>query len=88
MKRVILFGLFLLIFLPGCTQEPEITEQEAIDIVEELHTNSFGNAEVISIEYKWNHYEVEWENTEDCQWGIDTVDGEDGRVEMRESAIC
>ncbi|MBT2584225.1 hypothetical protein [Planococcus sp. ISL-109] len=88
MKRFNLLALFLLIFLTGCMQEPQITEQQAIGIVEELHTNSFGNAEVISIEYKWGRYEVEWENEGNCEWGIDHVDGEDGSVDMKEASIC
>ncbi|MGM0898243.1 MAG: hypothetical protein ACQEV0_10090 [Bacillota bacterium] len=88
MKRFSLLLFILAFFLASCMQEPQITEQQAIDIVEQLHTNSFGTAEVISIDYGWGRYEVEWENRGNCEWGIDHVDGEDGRVEMKQASIC
>ena len=88
MRRSILFAFIFIMFLTGCNQQPQITEQQAIDIIEQLHTNSFGDAEVISIDYHWGRYEVEWENADDCQWGIDHVDGEDGSVKMKQATIC
>ena len=88
MKRLSLLVLFLSSLLLGCMQEPQITESEALAIIEELHTNSFGTAEVISIDYDWGRYEVEWENEGNCEWGIDHVDGDDGSVEMKQASIC
>lgn len=88
MKRLSLLALFLSSLLFGCMQEPQISESEAIAIIEELHTNSFGTAEVISIDYGWGRYEVEWENEGNCEWGIDHVDGDDGSVEMKQASIC
>lgn len=88
MKRLSLLVLFLSSLLFSCMQEPQITESEAIAIIEELHTNSFGDAEVLSIEYNWGRYAVEWENEGNCEWGIDHVDGEDGSVEMKQASIC
>lgn len=87
MKRLSLLIIFLSIFLIGCMQQPQITESEAIAIIEELHTNSFGDAEVMSIEHSWGRYEVEWENAGNCEWGIDHVDGDDGNVEMKQASI-
>lgn len=88
MKRLSLLVLFLSSLLFGCMQEPQISESEAIAIIEELHTNSFGEAEVISIDYRFGRYEVEWENEGNCEWGIDHVDGDDGSVEMKQASIC
>lgn len=88
MKELSLLIMFLSIFLFGCMPQPQITESEAIATIEELHTNSFGDAEVLSIEYSWGRYEVEWENEGNCEWGIDHVDGDDGRVEMKQASIC
>lgn len=88
MKRLSLLVMFLSIFLIGCMLQPQITESEAIAIIEELHTNSFGTAEVISIDYSFGRYAVEWENEESCEWGIDHVDGDDGSVEMKQASIC
>ncbi|ALS74979.1 hypothetical protein AUC31_06950 [Planococcus rifietoensis] len=88
MKRLSLLVLFLSPLLFGCMQEPQITESEAIAIIEELNTNSFGTAEVISIEYSWGRYELEWENEGNCEWGIDHVDGDDGSVKMKQASIC
>lgn len=87
MKRLILL-IILCMFLFGCMQQPQITESEVIAIIEELHTNSFGDAEVLSIKYKWGRYEVEWENEGNCEWGIDHVDGDDGNVKMKQASIC
>lgn len=88
MKRLILLIMLLSIFLFGCIQQPQITESEAIAIIEDLHTNSFGDAEVLSIDYNWGRYEVEWENEENCEWGIDHIDGDNGSVEMKQASIC
>jgi len=88
MKRLSLFLLILCMFLFGCMPEPQITESEAIAIIEQLHTNSFGTAEVISIDYRFGRYAVEWENEGNCEWGIDHVDGDDGSVEMKQASIC
>ncbi|KYG58491.1 hypothetical protein [Planococcus maritimus] len=80
--------IILYMFLFGCIQAPEITESEAIAIIEQLHTNSFGTAEVISIDYHFGRYAVEWENEGNCEWGIDHVDGDDGSVTMKQASIC
>ncbi|WP_434401597.1 hypothetical protein M1Q06_03485 [Planococcus sp. 11815] len=88
MKRLSLLVLFLSSLLFGCMQEPQISESEAIAIIEDFHTNSFGDAEVFSIEYNWGRYEVEWENEGNCEWGIDHVDGDNGSVEMKQASIC
>ncbi|MEZ0481174.1 hypothetical protein [Planococcus sp. SSTMD024] len=88
MKHLSLLIAFSSIFLFGCMQQPQITESEATAIIEELHTNSFGDAEVLSIEYNWGRYAVEWENRGNCEWGIDYVDGDDGQVEMKQASIC
>ncbi|MFK8794873.1 hypothetical protein [Planococcus plakortidis] len=88
MKRLSLLALFLSSLLFGCIQEPQISESEAIAIIEELHTNSFGTAEVISIDYRFGRYVVEWENEGNYEWGIDHVNGDDGKVEMKQASIC
>ena len=88
MKGLSVLVMFLSIFLVGCMPQPQITGSEAIAIIEELHTNSFGDAEVLSIEYNWGRYEVQWENEGNCEWGIDHVDGDDGSVEMKQASIC
>lgn len=87
MKRLSLLTI-LCMFLFGCMQAPKITESEAMAIIEQLHTNSFGTAEVISINYRFGRYAVEWENEGNCEWGIDHVDGDDGRVTMKQASIC
>ncbi len=88
MKRLSLFIMLLSVLLVGCMQAPEITEAEAVAIIEQLHTNSFGTAEVISIDYRFGRYAVEWENEGNCEWGIDHVDGDDGSVTMKQASIC
>ncbi|MBU9674005.1 hypothetical protein KQ939_13785 [Planococcus sp. CP5-4] len=85
MKRL---SLRLLILFFGCMPQPQITESEAIAIIEQLHTNSFGTAEVISIDYRFGRYAVEWENEGNCEWDINHVDGDDGSVEMKQASIC
>lgn len=65
-----------------------LTENEAAVLVEQLHTNSIGTVDTLSIDYENGQYIVEWENKENCEWGIDYVDGQSGRIEMGEATIC
>lgn len=83
---ILLICLFL---LSGCSAtDPTITENEAAALVEQHHTNSIGTVDTLSIDYENGQYIVEWENKENCEWSIDYVDGQSGRIEMGEATIC
>lgn len=88
MIRVCMLGLIVLLLFGCGAVEPELTETEVIEMIEGLHSNSFGNAKVIAIKYERNRYVVEWENEGNCEWGVDHVDGVTGEVEMAETTIC
>lgn len=83
---ILLTCLFL---LGGCSPaDPTITKNEAAALVEQLHTNSIGTVDTLSIDYENGQYIFEWENKENCEWGIDYVDGQSGRIKIGEATIC
>lgn len=90
MRKTSIFILltFLLIFTGCSNADPEITELEAKALVEQNHANSVGVVEIISVSYEHGQYVVEWENEENCEWGVDYVDGQSGDIEMSETTIC
>lgn len=90
MKKIISAIFVLLIFIIGGCNSPElkVSEEQAKFSVIEHHTGYIGNVKILSIELKKNNYIVEWENEENCDQGIDSVDGENGDIEMIEASIC
>ena len=91
MKKIgyIIVFVLVLFIASGCNDAtPKITEEQAKSIVIEQHTNTIGEVEIISVTHKNNEYIIEWENKENCENGIDSVDDQDGEVEMVEASIC
>ncbi|MBN8192969.1 hypothetical protein JI667_12530 [Bacillus sp. NTK074B] len=83
MKRTSL--MFAGLLLVGCQGiESEMTEEQAKAVVLEHHG---GTVEIVSVTKEWNKYIVAWENEEDCETGIDTVNKK-GEVETQGRAIC
>lgn len=79
---------FLLIF-SGCSNaDPKITESEVETLVEQHHANSLGTVEITSVSYEHGQYVFERENEENCEWGVDYVDGQSGDIEINEATIC
>ncbi|HAQ08407.1 MAG TPA: hypothetical protein DCR24_13145 [Bacillus bacterium] len=89
-KMGCIFVFLLFLFLAsGCDNAtPKITEEQAKSIVIEQHTNTIGEVEIKSVTHKNNEYIIEWENKENCENGIDSVNDQDGEVEMVEASIC
>lgn len=85
---IILFVLSLYI-LAGCQNaNPKITEEEAEAIVNEKHTGAIGKVEIVSISHKRGKYIVEWENTDNCENGVDHIDDQSGGYIKGEATIC
>lgn len=90
-KKKIVFTMFvLLIFIvSGCNSaDLKVSEEQAKSSVIEHHTGHIGKVKIRSIELKKNNYIIEWENEENCEQGIDSVDGENGEIEMITDSIC
>ncbi|WP_142830822.1 hypothetical protein [Planococcus soli] len=80
--------VFLLIF-SGCSNtNPEITEAEAIELVQQSHEETFGTVDILSVSYENGRYIIEWKNKENCEKGIDFIDGESGEINIDEAPIC
>ncbi|WP_341202461.1 hypothetical protein [Planomicrobium okeanokoites] len=90
MKKTVSAIFVLLIFIVGGCNSPElkVSEEQAKSSVIEYHSGHIGNVKILSIELEKNNYIVEWENEENCEEGIDSVDGENGDIEMIEASIC
>ncbi|AIY04499.1 hypothetical protein Plano_0534 [Planococcus sp. PAMC 21323] len=81
--------LTCLLLFSGCSPtDPTVTENEAAALVEQHHINSIGTVDILSVGYESGQYIVEWENKENCEWGIDYVDGQSGSIKMGEATIC
>lgn len=80
----------LLIFLvSGCNNaELAVSKEQAESNVIELRSGHFGKVEILSTELKRGNYIIDWENVENCERGVDSVDGETGEVEMITASIC
>lgn len=89
MKKITIMFIFLSFIVSGCnTVELKVTEEQAKSSVIEQHTKNIGKVKILSVDLKRNNYLVEWENEENCEKGIDSVDGESGAIEMIEASIC
>ena len=90
MKKIVFTMFVLLIFIvSGCNSaELKVSEEQAKSSVIEHHTGNIGKVKIRSIEIKKNNYIIEWENEENCEQGIDSVDGENGEIEMITASIC
>jgi hypothetical protein len=90
MKKIVTTMFVLLIFIvSGCNSaELNVSKEKAKSSVIEQHTGMNGKVKILSVELKRNNYIVEWENEENCEKGIDSVDGENGTIEMIEASIC
>ncbi|WP_033542754.1 hypothetical protein [Planococcus sp. CAU13] len=90
MKKMALTIFVLLAFVvSGCSNDDlKVSEEQAKSIVIEHHAGNIGKVEILSIELEKNDYIIEWENEGNCEQGTDSVDGENGEVEMIEATIC
>ncbi len=90
MKQLVTIMLVLLMFIVSSCNSAElkVSEEKAKSSVIEKHTGNNGKVTILSIDLKKNNYIVEWENEENCEKGIDSVDGENGAIEMIEASIC
>ena len=90
MKKIVSTMFVLLIFIvSGCNSaELKVSEEQAKSSVIEHHTGHIGTVKIRSIELKKNNYIVDWENEENCEQGIDSVDGENGAIEIITASIC
>lgn len=79
----------LIVILSGCNHaESNVSKDQAKSSVIELRKGNIGKVEILSIELKSNNYLVEWENKENCERGIDSIDAVTGESEMITAAIC
>jgi hypothetical protein len=90
MKKIVTILFVLLIFIvSSCSRaELKISEEQAKSSVIEHHTKNIGKVEIVLVDLKNNNYIVEWKNEGNCENGIDSVDGENGTIEMIEASIC
>ena len=90
MKKIVSTMFVLLIFIvSGCNSaELKVSEEQAKASVIEHHTGHIGKVKIRSIELEKNNYIVDWENEENCEQGIDSVDGENGAIEIITASIC
>lgn len=87
-KITIILVLLLSLILSGCNSlESKITEEQAKQIVVERHASDIGEIKIISITKKFNKYVVEWENEENCEKGIHSVN-KNGEIKLIEYRIC
>ncbi len=89
MKGIATMFIFLIFIISGCnTAELKVAEEQAKLSVIEQHTKHIGKVKILSVDLKRNSYLIKWENEENCEKGIDSVDGESGAIEMIEASIC
>lgn len=88
-KLVSAMYVSLIVLVSGCNHaELNVSEEQAKTRVLDLRYGHIGKVETLSIELKRNNYLVEWENEENCEHGVDSVDAETGEVEMITASIC
>lgn len=79
----------LIVLVSGCNHaDLNVSEEQAKSSVVEHRTRHIGTVEILSIELKRNNYIVEWENEGNCEHGVDSVDGENGEIELISAEIC
>jgi uncharacterized membrane protein YkoI len=93
MKKITIILVLLFAFLlSGCTSinsnTPEITKEEAKQIVVERHTGNIGEVKIKSVSHKNGEYIIEWENKENCESGTDYIDDENGEIKRGKNKIC
>ncbi|WP_246943590.1 hypothetical protein [Bacillus pinisoli] len=87
-KMNITIVFFFSILLISCNNHsPELSEEEAKQLVLEHHSKSIGTVEIVSIKAESDGYRVVWKNVENCERGTDIVN-QKGEVEMVVSEIC
>jgi type III secretory pathway lipoprotein EscJ len=87
-KTAVIIVLLMTLILNGCNStESKITEKEAKSIVVKHHSKHIGKVKIISVTTKFNKYIIEWENQENCEKGIDSVNKK-GEIKMIEGSIC
>ncbi|MDL4840742.1 hypothetical protein [Aquibacillus rhizosphaerae] len=87
----IIFLVFILFVVNGCgimSTSPKITEEEVNAIVIEKYTGEIGKVEIVTITHKKGKYIVEWENTGNCESGVDHIDDQSGEYIKGENTIC
>ena len=89
MKKLLVLFVGAIFLLSGCSNpEAKISETEAIESVIDFHQRHIGKVELISVNHDDGRYLVEWENEENCEYGKDYVDDQNGEIEMGETTIC
>jgi hypothetical protein len=88
--KIVTTMFILLIFIAsGCSSaELKISEEQAKSSVIDHQSGNIGKVEILSLELKSNNYLIEWKNEENCENGIDSVDGENGAIKMIKASIC
>lgn len=76
------------LLLIGCNSlEDKISEGQAKVMVIDHHENDIGKVEIVDVTIKFNKYIIEWENKQNCENGIDSVNKK-GEITMIEASIC
>ncbi|MDN3451785.1 hypothetical protein QMA09_16465 [Planococcus sp. APC 3906] len=90
MRKLVSAGFVsLIVLVSGCNHaDLNVSEDQAKSKVIELRSGHIGNVEILSIELKRKNYIVEWENEENCEHGVDSVDGENVEIELISAEIC
>lgn len=91
MKRVFLaIALSIMLITSGCSNssEPKLSEEEIISIVLKNHTSHIGKVKILSIAHNGNEYIVEWEIKENCEYGTDYINDQNGEIKKGETTIC
>jgi hypothetical protein len=79
----------LIVLVSGCNHaERTVSEEQAASNVIELRSGHIGKVEILSTELKRGNYLIAWKNAENCERGVDSVDGKTGEVEMITASIC
>lgn len=91
-KITIMLVLLFAFILSGCTNmnsnTPEITEEEAKQIVIERQTGNYGEVKIKSVSHKNGEYIIDWENEENCESGTVYIDDDNGEIIRGKNSIC
>lgn len=88
-EKTMIFFLLCMLMLVGCNSTNEndvqITEEEAMKMVEEAHARDDKDIEILSVSSESDKFIIQWE-IEPIQEGKDSVDRETGEIKAIESS--
>ncbi|RLQ92232.1 hypothetical protein [Planomicrobium sp. Y74] len=89
-KNGFIFLLFFSFYIvAGCqSASPNVTKEEAAEIVIEMNSGEIGEVEILSTSHNKGEYIVEWQNTDNCQHGVDHINDQNGEPIKSETTIC